>query len=116
MLKGTKPNSLNGMKNGIFPNQNGNRKNERKNSLPVFDTVTEDNLPVFVPKPKSTRSIPKRFEKTGNRNGTVRDFPVPFSSLQESTTSSIRSQSSDGSGTTERTWSARAYRRRVCKT
>jgi hypothetical protein len=69
------------MKNEIFPNQNGNRKNERKNSLPVFDTVTEDNLPVFVLKPKSTRSIRKRSEKTGNRNGTVRDFPVPFSSL-----------------------------------
>jgi hypothetical protein len=28
----------------------------------------------------------------------------------------IRSQSSDGSGTAERTWSARAYRRRVCRT
>jgi hypothetical protein len=80
-LKGLKPNSLNGMKNGIFPNQNGNRKNERKNSLPVFDTVTEDNLPVFVLKLKNTRSIRKRSEKTGNRNGTVRDFPVPFSSL-----------------------------------
>jgi hypothetical protein len=70
------------MKNEIFPNQNGNRKNEQKNSLPVFDTVTEDNLPVFVPKPKSTRSIRKRSEKSGNRNGTVRDFPVPFSSLE----------------------------------
>ena len=42
------------MKNGIFPTQNGNRKNERKNSLLVFDTVTEDNLPVFVLKPKKT--------------------------------------------------------------
>jgi hypothetical protein len=31
---------------------------------------------------------------------------VPW--IQESTTSSIRSQSSDGLGTTERTWSARA--------
>jgi hypothetical protein len=81
-LKGPKPNRLNGMKNEIFPNQNGNRKNEQKNSLPVFDTVTEDNLPVFVPKPKSTRSIRKRSEKSGNRNGTVRDFPVPFSSLE----------------------------------
>jgi hypothetical protein len=65
-LKGLKPNSLNGMKNRIFPNQNGNHKNERKNSLPVFDTVTEDNLPVFVPKPKSTRSIRKRSKKIGN--------------------------------------------------
>jgi hypothetical protein len=80
-LKGPKPNSLNRIKNGIFPTQNGNRKNERKNSLLVFDTVTEDNLPVFVPKPKKNRSIRKRSEKTGTRNGTVRDFPVPFSSL-----------------------------------
>jgi hypothetical protein len=69
------------MKNGIFLTQNGNRKNERKNCLLVFDTVTEDNLPVFVPKPKNNRSIRKRSEKTGTWNGTVRDFPVPFSSL-----------------------------------
>jgi hypothetical protein len=69
------------MQNGIFPNQNGNRKNEQKNSLLVFDTVTEDNLPVFILKPKNTRSIRKRSEKTGNRNGMVRDFSVPFSSL-----------------------------------
>jgi hypothetical protein len=80
-LKDPNPNSLNGMKNRFFPNQNGNRKNERKNSLPIFDTVTEDNLPVFVPKLKSTRSIRKRSEKTGNQNGTIRDFLVPFSSL-----------------------------------
>jgi hypothetical protein len=80
-LKGPEPNSLNGMKNGIFPNQNGNRKNERKNSLLVFDTITEDRLPVFVPKPKNNRSIRKRSEKTGSRNGAVRDFSVPFSSL-----------------------------------
>jgi hypothetical protein len=69
------------MKNGIFPNQNGNRKNERKNSLPVFDTVTEDRLPVFIPNPKNNRSIRKRSEKTGSRNGAVRDFSAPFSSL-----------------------------------
>jgi hypothetical protein len=83
-LKGPEPNSLNGMKSGIFPNQNGNRKNERKNSLPVFDTVTEDRLPVFVPNPKNNRSIRKRSEKTGSRNGAVRDFSAPFSSLIQS--------------------------------
>jgi hypothetical protein len=80
-LKGPEPNSLNGMKSGIFPNQNGNRKNERKNSLPVFDTVIEDRLPVFVPNPKNNRSIRKRSEKTGSRNGAVRDFSALFSSL-----------------------------------
>jgi hypothetical protein len=80
-LKGPKLNILNGMKNEILPNQNGNRKKRTKNSPPIFDTVTEDNLLVFVPKPKSTRSIRKRSEKTDNQNGTVQDFPVPFSSL-----------------------------------
>jgi hypothetical protein len=30
------------MENEIFSNQNGNHKNEHKNSLLVFDTVTED--------------------------------------------------------------------------
>jgi hypothetical protein len=66
------------MKNGIFPNQNGNRKNERKNSLLVFDTVTEDNLPVFVPKPKNTRSIRNDPKKPVVETGRYGIFPYRF--------------------------------------
>ena len=66
------------MKNGIFPTQNGNRKNERKNSLLVFDTVTEDNLPVFVPKPKKTEVYENDRKKPVLGTGRYGIFPYRF--------------------------------------
>jgi hypothetical protein len=77
-LKGPKPNRLNGMKNGIFLNQNGNRKNERKNSLPISDTITEDNLLVFV----QYRKVPEVYENDPKKpvigTGRYEIFPYRF--------------------------------------
>jgi hypothetical protein len=69
------------MKNGIFPNQNGNRKNERKKQSARFRYRYRRPSTRFRPETEKYPKYTKTIRKNGNRNGTVRDFPVPFSSL-----------------------------------
>jgi hypothetical protein len=77
-LKGPEPNSLNDMKNGIFPNQNGNRKNERKTvcsfSIPLPKTV----YPFSSQNRKITEVYENDPKKPVVRTGRYGIFPYRF--------------------------------------